>query len=211
MHSSGRAVEMVVSRKGWVKAHWVPREDNEKADMLSKSSLEAWDFGIRLDLARELFKHFFRLELDIFASCTFHVCENYYSCSYEDAAVRLDAFSVITWPDYSYTFPPPLLISKTLTKIEDTGTTVLIVTPRWTATPWWDRLIHMALGEPITLGLSMNTCAAKTGASLSRLGTMVATVVRGKRRSGDKHTEHQVQSHHNRHHHHLHHHASKER
>ena len=181
MHSSGRAVEMVVSRKGW-----------EQADMLSKSSLEAWDFGIRLDLARELFKHFFTLELDIFASCTFHVCENYYSCSHEDAAVRSDAFSVITWPDYSYKFPPPLLISKTLTKIEDTGITVLIVTPRWTATPWWDRLTHMALEEPTMLGLSRNTCTAKTGASLPRLGTLVATVVRGTGRSGSKHPGHQV-------------------
>ena len=160
--------------------------------MLSKSSLKSWDFGIKPDVARELFKQFFTPELDIFASLTFHVCENYYSCGHDNAAVRLDAFSVAAWPDYSYAFPTPPLILKTLTKIEDDEITVLIVTPRWTATPWWDRLIHMALGEPVTLGLSRTTCTVKTGASLPRLGTIVATVVRGKRRSGNKHTEHQV-------------------
>ena len=58
-------------------------------------------------------------------------------------------------------FPPPPLISKTLTKIEDNGITV----PRWTATPWWDRLTHMAIDVLTTLGLSRNVCRAKIGAS----------------------------------------------
>ena len=72
-------------------------------------------------------------------------------------------------------FPLPPLISKTLTKIEDNGITV----PRWTATPWWDRLTHMAIDVLTTLGLSRNVCRAKIGASLPRLDTLVATVVRG--------------------------------
>ena len=58
-------------------AHWVPRENNEQADMLSKSSLELWDFGIKPEVAEELFKHFFTPQLDIFASRIFHVCNNY--------------------------------------------------------------------------------------------------------------------------------------
>ena len=69
--------------------------------MLSKSSLKSWDFGIKPDVARELFKHLFMPELDIFASRTFHVCENYYSCGHDDAAIRSYAFSVVDWLDYS--------------------------------------------------------------------------------------------------------------
>ena len=72
--------------------------------MLSKSSLKSWDFGIKPDVARELFKQFFTPELDIFASRTFHVCNNYYSCGHNSAAVRSGAFSVADWPDYSYAF-----------------------------------------------------------------------------------------------------------
>ena len=79
----------------------MPWEDNEQADMLSKSSLEAWDFGIKPGLGRELFNQFFTPELDIFASPTFNVCENYYSCGHDDAAIRSDAFSVVNWLDYS--------------------------------------------------------------------------------------------------------------
>ena len=55
----------------------MPRENNEQADMLSKSSLELWDFGIKPEVAEELFKHFLTPQLDIFALRTFHVCNNY--------------------------------------------------------------------------------------------------------------------------------------
>ena len=119
----------MLSRKGWVTAHWVPRKNNEQADMISKSSPESWDFGIKPDVAEELFKHFFAPQLDIFASHTF--CDNYYACGHDRAARRSNAFLVANWPDYSDVFPPPPLVSKTLTKIEDNGITV-IVTPRWT-------------------------------------------------------------------------------
>ena len=146
--------------------------------MLSKSSLETRDFGIKSEIATALIKHFFKLKLDVFAFRTFHVCEDYYSCGPDSRAIRADAFSVATWPDYSYVFPLPPLISKTLAKIEEAGMTVLIVTPRWTATPWWDRLIDMALREPMRMGQTRTTCIAKTGTSLPRLGTIVATMVK---------------------------------
>ena len=97
--------------------YWVPREDNEQADMLSKSSLETWDFGIRPDIALTLFEQFFRPRLDIFASRTFHVCKHYYTCCPDTRAIRADTFSVANRPDYSFAFPLPPLISKTLAKI----------------------------------------------------------------------------------------------
>ena len=50
---------MVLSRKGWVKANWVPHEDNEQADMLSKSSLKTWDFGLRPEVMTALKQRFF--------------------------------------------------------------------------------------------------------------------------------------------------------
>ena len=120
--------KLVLLRGGWVTAYWVPREDNEQADMLSKSSLETWDFKIRLELALTLFGHFFKPDLDIFISSTFHVCENYYCCGHDTGAAA-DAFVVAAWPDYLYTIPLPPLISEMLTRIEDIGITVLIVTP----------------------------------------------------------------------------------
>ena len=172
--------KLVLSRRGWVNAYWVPREDNEQADMLSKSSLETWDFGIRPDIALTLFEQFFRPRLDIFASRTFHVCKHYYTCCPDTRAIRADAFSVATWPDYSYAFPPLPLISKTLTKIKDSGITGLIVTPRWTGTPWWSRLLHMALREPTRLGRPRIMCMANIGARLPSLGTLMATIIQGR-------------------------------
>ena len=164
--------------RGWVKAFWMPHEDNEQADMLSKTSLEMWDFGIRPEVAATMFLHFFRPKLDIFASRMFHVCEDYYAWGSDFKAVRANAFLVPTWSDYSYAFPPPLLIAKTLAKI-------LIITPNWMAIPWWDRLMAMALREPMRLGKLRTSCIARTGATLPRLGMIVATMVWGK---GGTHT-----------------------
>ena len=98
--------------------------------------------------------------------------------------MRVDTFSVPTWPDYSYTFPPPPLISKTLTKIKDDVITVLIIRSYWMGVAWWDRLMIMALIEPMRLGKSRDTCIAKTGVNLlSRLGTIVGKMVQGKGRT----------------------------
>ena len=68
-------------------------------------------------------------------------------------------------------------MSKTLAKIEEAGITTMIIAPHWTATPRWDRLVGMAVGELVELGRSRNTCTVKAGRGLPRLGTLVATVV----------------------------------
>ena len=60
---------------------------------------------------------------------------------------------------------------------------VLIITPYWMAVPWWDRLMARALREPTRLGRLRTSCIAKTGATLPRLGTMVATMIQGKGRT----------------------------
>ena len=79
----------------------MPQENNEQADMLSKSSLELWDLRIKPEVAEELFKHFFMSQLVILASHTFHVCDSYYACGHNRAARRSDAFLVARWLDYS--------------------------------------------------------------------------------------------------------------
>ena len=101
--------KMVLSKKGWVKAHWVPREDNEQADMLSQLSLETWDFGLKTEVTEDLKQQWFHPVIDMFGSHTFHVCNKYYSSCPDPEAVRVDAFSAATWPNLLYAFSPPSL------------------------------------------------------------------------------------------------------
>ena len=44
----------------------------------------------------------------------------------------MDAFAVVSWPDYSYAFPPAPLISKCLAKIKE----LIMVTPLRQTAAW---------------------------------------------------------------------------
>ena len=98
-----------------------------------------------------------------------------------DQTTRLDAFMAATWPDRSDAFPPPLLLSKVLAKIEECGIMVIMVTPRWVTPLWCDRLRHMAIGDTVNLGGIRDTCQARPGARLPRMGALVATLMQGTR------------------------------
>ena len=40
---------LVLEKKGWITARWIPREQNQMADLLSKESLQTWEFGLSQD------------------------------------------------------------------------------------------------------------------------------------------------------------------
>lgn len=168
---------LVLARGGWVQAHWVPREDNDQADFLSKYSVQLWDFGLREEVAAGLWRRWFRPSTDLFASSTFHLADEYFSCSPDSQAARVDAFAAASWPDHSYAFPPPPLLSKCLAVIREQQVTVIVVAPRWTAAPWWDTLGAMAREGPVLLGRADVVCKAMQGRRLPRLGQMVAYLV----------------------------------
>ena len=75
-----RTVEEGAIRGDWIKAHWVPREENEQADYLSKMALETWDFGLKPEVAEHQKRWWFFSTTKLFASSTHLVCRGYYSC-----------------------------------------------------------------------------------------------------------------------------------
>ena len=86
--------------------------------MLSKSSLETWDFVLKSEVVEELKRLWFHPAIVVFGSSRFHTCSKYNSCSPDPQAIRTDAFSADTWPNLSYVFPPPPIVSKALARIE---------------------------------------------------------------------------------------------
>lgn len=172
---------MVLARGGWIQAHWVPREANEQADLLSKSGMEVWDFGLLPEVASGLFDRWFRPSADLFASSTFHQAGEYFSCYQDSGAARRDAFAVASWPQDSYAFPPPPLLPKVLEKIKGQGVTLILVAPRWTAAAWWSTLLSLTKEGPVSLGRAYSVCQARQGCRLPRLGRLVACLVDGAR------------------------------
>ena len=50
---------LVLSLGGWVKAHWIPREENELADMLSKTNIMVWELLLSPWMADTLWRKWF--------------------------------------------------------------------------------------------------------------------------------------------------------
>ena len=176
-HSALRLWRLVLSRGGWITATWISRDLNEQADLLSKYSLGYWDFGLREEVAAPLWDRWFRPSADLFGSSTFHLAAEYFSCFQDPQAARRDAFTVARWPQDSYAFPPPPLLSKVLEQIRLQGVRVILVAPRWPAAPWWQVLLATTLEGPVTLGRADMVCLPRQGGRLPRLGLLVACLV----------------------------------
>ena len=168
---------LVLERRGWVTAYWLPREENEQADMLSKTSVQYWDFGLQPEVAEQLWSRWFAPQVDLFASSTYHLTARYYSWFPDSGAARRDAFSELRWPDKSYAFPPVPLLPLTLEKVERDRIRTILVAPMWRAAAWWDTARALMVGQPMVLGPSHLILQPGAGARLPRLGSMMACLL----------------------------------
>merc|ERR1711954_520267 len=78
----GAALELwnvVLRKNGWIKANWLPREENQLADMLSKAAIDTWEVALLLGVAEMLWAKWFTPALDMFASARCHLVDRYCS------------------------------------------------------------------------------------------------------------------------------------
>ena len=139
------------SLQGRLAAVWVPREENQLSDLLSKSALQTWDFSLDKDVAASLWTRWFLPTVDTFASKACHLLPQYYSWHPDQSSQARDALSVQCWPDRVYCFPPVPMISLVLQKIQSDRVTAIIIVPGWKSALWWDMLTRMLLEEPVHL------------------------------------------------------------
>ena len=174
-----RLWKLVLRRKGWVRAFWTPREQNEQADMLSKSRMEIWDFGIKAEVAARMWKEWYIPQIDLFGSSRFHLAELYYSGFPDSQASRQDAFGAKRWPEKAYAFPPPPLLRKTLDRIRGQKEEVIVVMPKWTEAAWWDTAMDLKRGNLMELGYAKEIMVTRKEEKLPKMGKMVACLMAG--------------------------------
>lgn len=172
---------LVLSLGGWVKAHWIPREENELADMLSKSNIMVWELLLSPWMADTLWRKWFTPVLDLFASRQCHLLPRYCSFLPDSMAVTRDCFSMSLWPNMCYAFPPVPLISMTLDKLlrDSVGTAILVV-PLWPASLWWMKLQPMLLEPPLQLPACNTILTSPVGLRIPYLNPLVACLVSGR-------------------------------
>ena len=172
--------DYVLSLGGWIRASWLPRDSNQVADMLSKQSLETWEFGLDTEVAQMIWQRWFTPVVDCFASRDFHLLEEYYSFYPDPVALRRDAFSVVAWPDRVYAFPPVPLITMTLEKIKVDQVTAIMIVPTWRTAKWWDLLEDLLLEPHLPLGDHRALLVPSPGRKLPYLGTLSACLLQGR-------------------------------
>ena len=177
--------QTVLARNGWVRATWVPRDENQLSDLLSKTALQTWDFSLDRAVADSLWTRWFTPVVDIFASGDCHLVPAYYTWYPDNKAMARDAFSVRVWPDRIFCFPPVPPIPLTLNKIRSDQVTAILVVPGWRLALWWDMMADMMVGEPVKLPYysSILTYPNRRDQKVPYMHALMACLVSGARNS----------------------------
>ena len=174
--------DVVLARQGWLTATWLPRDQNQQADLLSKSAIDTWEVSLLPLVTQMLWTKWFTPVLDLFASWRCHVVDRYCSWYPDNMAVQRDAFCLETWPDRVYCFPPVPLVSMVLEKIKrDKVKRAIVVLPQWPMSIWWSPLQEMLVEEPLNLGYYKLILSSPLNAKLPYLHPLLACLVSGVR------------------------------
>ena len=172
--------DVVLERQGWLTATWLPRDQNQQADLLSKSAIDTWEVSLLPQVTQMLWIRWFVPVLDLFASWRCHVVVRYCSWYPDSRAVQRDAFCLETWPDRVYCFPPVPLISMVLERIKkDKVKRAIVVLPQWPVSIWWSLLQEMLVEAPLRLGFYKKILLSPLDTKLPYLHPLLACLVTG--------------------------------
>jgi hypothetical protein len=116
--------------------HWVPREQNQEADDVSKL-LDGSDWRLHPGIFDSLNRRWGPHTVDLFASSKNAHCERFFSRFWCPGTSGVDAFSHDWSLENSWINPPFSLIGRVWRRLRSMGASASMVVPIWTASPWW--------------------------------------------------------------------------
>ncbi|KAL0822333.1 hypothetical protein ABMA28_004432 [Loxostege sticticalis] len=141
--------------------HYLPGRFNAHADSLSRHRQTA-EWHLLPHCTQKIFDRFGIPVIDLFASKTAHVVANYVSLDMtDDQAIYHDAFSRIWDYHLAWIFPPPFLIPRILTHLNQAKGCYLLVVPRWERVFWRADLKQRAIAPPFTIA-NLSNCLVDT-------------------------------------------------
>lgn len=119
---------------------WIPRTDNVKADLFSKTS-DCDDWEIKEYIFNHFDKKWGRYSIDRFASDYNKKCIRFNSKHWCTGTEGIDAFNYTWAGENNWIVPPPSLIAKCILKILQEHVTCTLVIPKWTSAAFWPMLV----------------------------------------------------------------------
>jgi hypothetical protein len=122
-----------------LRAEWVPREENELADALSKI-VDKNDWMLHEEEFGRLARRFGPFEVDLFASHTTRQLPKYFSLYHTPDTAGIDAFAQ-HWGRGCWCNPPFTLIGRVLRHARECGARMCLLAPAWPSAAWWHQLV----------------------------------------------------------------------
>lgn len=150
-----KRVFAICVRSGFnVSAVWRPRDMLVVEDLLSRQP-DAPDWGIcRKEFAKICTEFKVEIEVDLFASDTWHVSPKFVSLLYTPGCTALQALLqdwrlLVGCGQYAWIFPPVRVISEVIQLIERFRTICILVVPEQSSANWWIQLFSFKLAQKI--------------------------------------------------------------
>lgn len=121
-----------------LEAVWIPREENQLADKLSKS-VEKEDWQLNPAIFSDIANRWGPFQVDLFASHTNHQVPAYYSRFWTPDTAGVNSFAQ-HWGRACWANPPFGCIPQVFQHARACSARVAIVLPIWPTRPWWNRL-----------------------------------------------------------------------
>lgn len=122
---------------------WVPRENNQEADSLSREK-DYGDWGVTDEIARVVMNRFGLCTVDLFVDNTTAKCGRFFSREHCPFSQGKDAFEHSrAWSNKEVVWcvPPPNLLAQVLTFLRRHRSRGILGLPKWKSLPIWPHLI----------------------------------------------------------------------
>lgn len=136
-------------RKIWLRASYIPSNENTEADRASRNLNVDSEWEISQDSFNEIEAQWGPFSVDLFASRLNAKCRRFYSRFPDPESEGVDALT-ISWKDEDfYAFPPFAIIARVLRKIINDRATGTFVVPLWPTQPWYPLFTSLRNGPTI--------------------------------------------------------------
>lgn len=171
--------EFAMTCEFWLSAAHVPGVDNTEADRASRKFADETEWSLNSGIFQNICNQFGVPDIDLFASRLNSKVPVFCAWKPDPDAMAVDAFTVDWQAYFGYIFPPFVLISAVLQKLQLGGGRAIVVVPDWPAKPWFALFRQMVVSDVMRIPVTTDTLFLpsrphKTHALADRLTLLVA-------------------------------------